>query len=116
MRNTGHGSGELEALYPFLHGKQHDPAALDSALVHSVEEKARDSRETNARFFAAEADILVAAAKALADVYRRGGRHVLHGQRRLELRRLACRGRIRPSRSPPDDRRSRRSIWSPISR
>ena len=67
-------SGELEALYPFLHGKQHDPAALDSVLVHSVEEKARDSRETNARFFAAEADILVAAAKALAAVYRRGGR------------------------------------------
>jgi len=67
-------SGELEALYPFLHGKQHDPAALDAALLHSVEEKARDSRETNARFFAAQADILVAAAKALADVYRRGGR------------------------------------------
>lgn len=67
-------SGELEALYPFLHGKQHDPAALNSVLVHSVEEKARDSRETNARFFAAEADILVAAAKALAAVYRRGGR------------------------------------------
>jgi D-sedoheptulose 7-phosphate isomerase len=67
-------SGELEALYPFLHGKQHDPAALDAALLHSVEEKARDSRETNARFFAAQADTLVAAAKALADVYRRGGR------------------------------------------
>ncbi len=33
-----------------------------------------NSRETNARFFGAQADILVAAAKALADVYRHGGR------------------------------------------
>lgn len=67
-------SGELEALYPFLHGKQQNAAALDAALLHSVEEKARDLRETNARFFGAQADILVAAAKALADVYRHGGR------------------------------------------
>jgi D-sedoheptulose 7-phosphate isomerase len=67
-------ASELEALYPFLHGKGQDPAALDAALRHSVEEKARDSRDTNASFFAAQADVLVAAAKALADVYRRGGR------------------------------------------
>ena len=67
-------SGELEALYPFLHGRQHDAADLDAALLHSVGEKARDSRETNARFFGAQAGMLVAAAKALASVYRRGGR------------------------------------------
>lgn len=67
-------SSDLDGLYPFLHGKQHDPVALDAALLHSVEEKARDSRDTNARFFATEAGVLVAAAKALADVYRRGGR------------------------------------------
>jgi len=65
---------ELETLYPFLHGRQQDAAALDMALLHSVEEKARDSRETNAQFFAAQAAILVAAANALADVYRHGGR------------------------------------------
>jgi D-sedoheptulose 7-phosphate isomerase len=62
------------ALYPFLHGKQHDPAALDAALLHSVEDKALDSRETNARFFGEQAGILVATARALAGVYRRGGR------------------------------------------
>ena len=67
-------AGELQALYPFLHGRQHEAAALDAVLFHSVEEKARDSRETNERFFSAQAGILVAAAKALADVYRRGGR------------------------------------------
>ena len=65
---------DLRGLYPFLHGKQNDPVRLDAALLHSVEEKARDSRETNARFFGEQAGILVAAAKALADVYRRGGR------------------------------------------
>jgi len=65
---------DLKALYPFLHGKPHDLAALDSALLHSVEEKARDSRETNARFFGTQGEVLIAAAKALAQVYRNGGR------------------------------------------
>jgi D-sedoheptulose 7-phosphate isomerase len=65
---------DLKSLYPFLHAKPHDPAALDSTLLHSVEEKARDSRETNARFFSAQGEVLVAAAKALAQVYRNGGR------------------------------------------
>jgi len=67
-------ASELDDLYPFLHGKQHDPEALDAALLHSVEEKARDSRKTNTRFFGEQAGLLVAAAKALAEVYRQGGR------------------------------------------
>jgi D-sedoheptulose 7-phosphate isomerase len=66
--------GDLKALYPFLHGKQQEPAKLDAALLYSVEEKARDSRETNARFFAEQAPLLVAAARKVADVYRGGGR------------------------------------------
>jgi D-sedoheptulose 7-phosphate isomerase len=65
---------ELRALYPFLHGVAQDPARLDAALLHSVAEKARDSRETNARFFAEQAPVLVAAAKSIAGVYRGGGR------------------------------------------
>jgi D-sedoheptulose 7-phosphate isomerase len=68
------GNSDLKALYPFLHGQPQAPARLDAALLHSVEEKARDSRETNARFFGEHAPILVAAARALADVYRGGGR------------------------------------------
>lgn len=67
-------AAELKALYPFLHGVAQDPTQLDAALLHSVAEKAQDSRETNARFFAEQADVLVAAAKSIADVYRRGGR------------------------------------------
>ena len=66
--------GDLRALYPFLHGQSQEPSKLDAALFHSVEEKARDSRETNVRFFGAQAPVLVAAAKAVASVYRGGGR------------------------------------------
>jgi D-sedoheptulose 7-phosphate isomerase len=64
----------LKALYPFLHGEAQEPVKLDAALLYSVAEKARDSRETNARFFGEQAPVLVAAAKAVADVYRNGGR------------------------------------------
>jgi D-sedoheptulose 7-phosphate isomerase len=65
---------DLKALYPFLHGAPQAPEKLEAALLHSIEEKGRDSRDANARFFASEAPTLVAAAKAVADVYRRGGR------------------------------------------
>ena len=68
------GDRDLKALYPFLHGGQQEPARLDAALMLSVEEKARDSRETNARFFGENVQVLVAAAKAIAEVYRNGGR------------------------------------------
>ena len=65
---------DLNALYPFLHGKQHEPEKLETALLYSIEEKARDSRDTNARFFGEQAPVLLAAAKTVAEVYRRGGR------------------------------------------
>ncbi len=64
----------LQGLYPFLHGKHQDPAVVDTALLHSVGEKARASRDTNERFFDEQAPVLVAAAKSLAQVYQRGGR------------------------------------------
>jgi D-sedoheptulose 7-phosphate isomerase len=66
--------GAFETLYPFLHGKEQDPAAVDAGLLHSIEAKARESRETNVRFVAEQAGVLLGAAKALAAVYRRGGR------------------------------------------
>src|ERR1700741_1028792 len=65
---------DLKALYPFLHGKPQDTAALEAALLFSVNEKARESRATNEQFFRAQARCLTAAAKALAPVYRGGGR------------------------------------------
>lgn len=65
---------DLKALYPFLHGRSQEPAKLNAALLRSVDEKARHSRETNARFFGEQASALVAAAEAVAAVYRGGGR------------------------------------------
>ncbi|WOJ90884.1 SIS domain-containing protein [Methylocapsa polymorpha] len=65
---------DLDRLYPFLHGEQQDAAKLEASLLHSVEEKARDSRDANARFFAEQAQTLVEAAKSIANIYRRGGR------------------------------------------
>jgi D-sedoheptulose 7-phosphate isomerase len=65
---------ELQTLYPFLHGKAQDADKLDAALLHSALEKARESRETNERFFGEQAPTLVAAARAVAGVYRGGGR------------------------------------------
>jgi D-sedoheptulose 7-phosphate isomerase len=65
---------DLELLYPFLHGGASDARKVDAALLHSIAQKARESRETNERFFAEQAPALLAAAHALAESYRRGGR------------------------------------------
>jgi D-sedoheptulose 7-phosphate isomerase len=65
---------ELSGLYPFLHGRTQDQEKLEAMLLHSVAEKARESRETNAVFFTEYARTLVAAAKAVANLYRNGGR------------------------------------------
>jgi D-sedoheptulose 7-phosphate isomerase len=64
----------LEMLYPFLHGKAQDEGKLGAALLHSVNEKAAESREINARFFAEQGGAVVAAARAIAGVYRGAGR------------------------------------------
>lgn len=72
-------SGELEGLYPFLHGKRQDPGRLDNALLQSVAEKARESRDTNDRFFAEQGGQLVACAQALATAFRSGGRLLAMG-------------------------------------
>lgn len=65
---------ELMALYPFLHGQAQDAAQLDAALLAAVASKARESRETSERFFAACGQDLVLAARVIAGVYRHGGR------------------------------------------
>lgn len=73
------GEDSLKALYPFLHGKAQDPASLDQALMRSIDGKARDSRDVGQRFFGTQGTALLAAAKALAGVYRRGGRLLVMG-------------------------------------
>jgi D-sedoheptulose 7-phosphate isomerase len=64
----------LQSLYPFLHGREQDAGKLAAALLHSVAEKAADSRDANLRFFEAQGEALVAAARAIAQIYRGGGR------------------------------------------
>ena len=64
----------LATLYPFLHGKTQDEKKLDAELLQSVADKAADSRDTNARFFAEQGEALVATARTIAGAYRGGGR------------------------------------------
>jgi len=65
---------DLSRLYPFLSGQSPEPGVLDAALMRSIEEKTRESREVNARFFAEQGGRLIAAAHGIADVYGQGGR------------------------------------------
>ena len=58
----------LQALYPFMHGRKIDRIALDAALLESVRSKADDSVAVKQAFFAEHAADLVAVARSLADV------------------------------------------------
>jgi D-sedoheptulose 7-phosphate isomerase len=64
----------LAGLYPFLNGGRQDAKLLDAALLESVQLKAHESIEVKKRFFAENGAGVLAAARALAGVYRRGGR------------------------------------------
>lgn len=64
----------LAGLYPFLAGERQDPGRLEAALLESVRHKAAESVAVKSRFFAECAEQVVAAARGLAEVYRRGGR------------------------------------------
>ena len=64
----------LAGLYPFLAGKRQDADQLQAALLESVRQKAAESVAVKQRFFAENAAAIIAAAQALAGVYRSGGR------------------------------------------
>src|SRR6476469_10113950 len=64
----------LAGLYPFLHGKKQDPLSMNSALLESVGQKAAHHQKVVEDFFAHNGQEVVAAAGAIADVYRRNGR------------------------------------------
>lgn len=69
----------LGDLYPFLQSGKRDRNKVDAALLESVNQKARHSVEVKREFFADNAGEIVAAAKAIASVYRRGGRLLTMG-------------------------------------
>jgi D-sedoheptulose 7-phosphate isomerase len=68
------GQDELRGLYPFLHGGHKDPAKENAGLLESVRQKAGHSVEVKRSFFAENGQQVVEAARAIAEVYRRGGR------------------------------------------
>ena len=65
---------KLASLYPFLSGERHDSARMDDALLESVRQKAAESVSVKQQFFAEHGTQVVAAARAIAHVYRQGGR------------------------------------------
>ncbi len=69
----------LRELYPFLHGDRQEAGAVDAALLESVRQKAAHGVEVKQRFFADNGRAIVAAARAIADVYRRDGRMLAMG-------------------------------------
>lgn len=69
----------LRELYPFLRGDAPDSAAIDAALLESVRQKAAHSVEVKREFFSANGRKVVDAARAIAEVYRRGGRMLAMG-------------------------------------
>ena len=68
------GNAILEGLYPFLHGAKPDEERLERALLESVRQKAADSADAKRRFFEANAEAVIAAARSIAATYREGGR------------------------------------------
>lgn len=64
----------LAGLYPFLSGKCQDAEQLDLALLESVRQKAGESVAVKHRFFAESGAQVVTTARAIAAVYRQGGR------------------------------------------
>jgi D-sedoheptulose 7-phosphate isomerase len=64
----------LEGLYPFLHGKRQDQAAMEAALIESVRQKAKHHLDVIGAFFEGSGAAVVAAAQTIAEVYRSDGR------------------------------------------
>lgn len=64
----------LRALYPFLEPAGSDARPRERGLLESVRHKAAHGLDVKRAFFDANAPQLVAAARAIADVYRGGGR------------------------------------------
>ncbi len=69
----------LRELYPFLHGDRKDPISEANALVESVRQKALHSASVSQAFFEKNARAVVDAARAVAAVYRAGGKMLTMG-------------------------------------
>ena len=73
------GRSALRDLYPFLHGDKKDPLAETAGLLDSVRDKSRQGIAVWQAFFDESAAAVVEAARALASVYREGGKMMAMG-------------------------------------
>ncbi|MBL1405677.1 MAG: SIS domain-containing protein [Rhizobiales bacterium] len=64
----------LAGLYPFLHGKKQDAAAMNEALQESVRQKAADHVLVFESYFEKNEASIVKAAEVIAQMYRQNGR------------------------------------------
>ncbi len=67
MTDTGN---NLEALYPFLHGKSKDAQSENSALLETIRQKVAHSVTEKERFFADNAQKIIEVSQAIALIYR----------------------------------------------
>jgi D-sedoheptulose 7-phosphate isomerase len=72
-------AAQLQQLYPFLHGDKKKPAQENTTLLESVKQKSEHSLSVKQAFFAINAQALVDAAKAIAQVYSNNGRMLTMG-------------------------------------
>ncbi|MBS1954513.1 MAG: SIS domain-containing protein [Cyanobacteria bacterium SZAS-4] len=63
-------SKKLQALYPFLHGKEKEPVAQREALLESISQKVAQSVVEKQSFFAENSESLIEVSTAIANVYR----------------------------------------------
>jgi len=64
----------LEALYPFLHGRPKDAASENLSLLESIDQKVGQSLSAKEQFFQSNGQALIEVSKAIAMVYRNKGR------------------------------------------
>ena len=76
MSNT---RAQLQQLYPFLHGDKKNPVLENATLLESVKQKSEHSLTVKQAFFADNAQAIVNAAKAIAQVYINNGRMLTMG-------------------------------------
>lgn len=72
-------TAQLQQLYPFLHGDKKDPTQENTTLLESVKQKSQHSQSVKQDFFEENAQAIVDAAKAIAQVYINNGRMLTMG-------------------------------------
>ncbi|MDA0373661.1 MAG: SIS domain-containing protein [Planctomycetota bacterium] len=75
----GPDNAHLRNLYPFLHGQRQDLKSQQKGLLDSIQGKVAHHQQVIGAFFEKNAEAVLGAARALADVYRRHGRLLCMG-------------------------------------